>query len=155
MKGSFEKDVQEFIAKKALFEIGCDAAEEIGLWQTAERGEMKLYCENLVVSAVLRVIASDGRISADEIAFIREILELDYSKTEIEEIYSEIDFREEIGRFAQMLKEDLREIGTIRPSLAEYFGDILLLACRIITRLDGVSAEELRMTDVIRGALGT
>lgn len=54
---------EEFNTKYERFLIGCDALEDLNLWDKEEHGEMDVFYQNDLVSVILRLIAADGEVN--------------------------------------------------------------------------------------------
>ena len=65
---NLENYTQSFRMKYESFLTGCDAMEELGLWDKENLGEMEGYYVNDMVSVIIRLIATDGRITEKEVA---------------------------------------------------------------------------------------
>ena len=51
------------------FLIGCDAQEEMDGWDTETDGEMEGYYSNILVSVVMKLMASDGVFTEKEVEY--------------------------------------------------------------------------------------
>ena len=55
--------IDSFKMKHEAFLVGCDAIEEMGLWNKEAYGEMDVFYSNDLVIVIIRLIATDGKIS--------------------------------------------------------------------------------------------
>ena len=74
-----DKLTEDFRYKYDRFFIGCDAAEEEGLWDKEENGEMDGFYQNDLVSVIIRLIAADGVISDKETEYLNKTFGFDYT----------------------------------------------------------------------------
>ena len=63
---------EEFKTKYERFLIGCDALEDLNLWDKEEHGEMDVFYQNDLVSVILRLIVADGEISEKEAVYLNK-----------------------------------------------------------------------------------
>ena len=133
---------EEFNIKHEQFIIGCDAIEEEGLWNKEEYGEMEAFYSADMTCIIIRLIASDGRISEKEVDYLNKNFGFDYDLATLTEVFESMSeslgssFDEAFVRGAELLK-------TVNEKLALAYRELLALACDIIIASDGVvtSAE--------------
>ena len=141
-----------FVIRKELFFVACDSAEEKGRWDRERWGEMRVFFENDLVSTVLRVMASDERFSVSESGFLEDIFEIRYTAEELMELYQSLNFEEGMEQFIQKLRADIEMLKDIGDGLDTFFRELIVLICRIIGALDGISQQERELTTQIRKA---
>lgn len=132
----------EFKAKYERFIIGCDAIEEMGLWDKEKNGEMDVFYENDLVSVVIRLIASDGNIAEKEAEYLNKAFGFEYTAEELTEVYKSCG--DDIGRsFDEQFENGVTYMRSINGKLADAYKELLGLICDIIIESDGetVSAE--------------
>ncbi len=150
-----DKLTEEFRSKYETFQIGCDSLEEVGSWNKDELGEMDVFYENDLVSVILRLIASDGKISANEVEYLNENFGFDYSAAELKEVYKRSG--DEIERsFDENFANGISYMRSISPNLADAYKELLGLICDIIAESDGVvSDEETRIIRQLKAKLSS
>lgn len=120
---------------------GCDAIEEIDQWDKEEYGEMEAYYTGDLMSVVTYLTAVDGAFREEEAENINQLLGLDYSADELQEIYNEC--KANINEIAQFgVEEGLELLKSINIKLAEHYKELLVLACEIIAKSDCFVATE-------------
>lgn len=125
------------------FRIGCDAMEELGLWDKEALGEMEAYFEEELTSLLLGVIAADGSVSQREAAQLNALFGLSYPVERLKRLYA---------NGAEGLKTLLDEtpgsgIALLRARngrLADAYRTLLFLACDILIAADGTVSEDER-----------
>lgn len=152
MTEEMERLIASFVVRKELFFIGCESVDEQGLWDQETRGDMRLYFENALVSAILRIMASDERFSKSETGFLADTFEIRYTAEELMELYQSIDFEESAEQFVRKLAADAELLRGKAEGLEEAFRELVILVCRIIGQMDGITQEESALTDLIIGA---
>ena len=65
------------------FLIGCDAQEEMDGWDTETDGEMEGYYSNILVSVVMKLMASDGVFTEKEVEYFNKVFGFTYSVEEL------------------------------------------------------------------------
>jgi len=137
-----EKYAERFRIRYESFRTGCDSAEEMGLWDKENLGEMEVFYLNDITAVILRLIASDGIISGKEVDFVNRAFEFDYTLEELSGIYE--NCREQIGdSFEGLFEAGIRELNRINPRLVKAYRDLLAIVCAAVAESDGVvSAEE-------------
>ena len=73
-----DKLAQEFRFKNEKFFIGCDAMEELDLWDKEKNGEMEAFYQNDLISVILRLTAIDGMIAEKEVQFFNDVFGFNY-----------------------------------------------------------------------------
>ena len=120
---------------------GCDAIEETDHWDKEEYGEMEAYYTGDLMSVVTYLTAVDGVFREAEADNINKLLGLDYSADDLQEIYNECEAN--INEIAQTgVVEGLELLKSINIKLAEYYKELLVLACEIIANSDCFVATE-------------
>lgn len=131
---------ESFKAKYESFLIGCDSIEEIDLWDKDAYGEMDIFYTNDIVSVILRLIAADGDFSEQEAVYVKKFFGLQYSSSELKEIYDECgDAIEKL--FDEEIESGIAYLRKINGKLADAYKELLLIACDIIIESDGVIAK--------------
>lgn len=132
--------VESFRQQYEAFRTGCDALEEQGVWSTDLRGEMEAFFENELISVILRLITTDGVITAREVEYLNKTFCFDYSLETLRAVYE--NCKEELERaFNEQFENSITHMRTINPRLADAYKQLLGLACRIILASDGVVTE--------------
>ena len=155
MNNNIDKQISKLIVQKDLFMIACDSAEQRGLWNVEEHGEMKLFFDSIFVSTLLRLVASDTLFSDKEIKLIQNVFEIEYSRDEIVKLYDEIDYHENTARYIERLNNYYTKLCERDPVLGELFRSIESIICEIVIELDGVYAEEVELAKQICISLGS
>lgn len=120
---------------------GCDAIEEADQWDKEEYGEMEAYYTGDLMSVVTYLTAVDGVFGEAEANNINNLLGLDYSVDDLQEIYNECEAN--INEIAQTgVEEGLELLKSINIKLAEHYKELLVLACEIIANSDCFVANE-------------
>lgn len=132
---------EEFKTKYERFLIGCDALEDLNLWDKDEHGEMDVFYQNDLVSVILRLIAVDGKISRKEAEYLNKNFGFDYTASELADIYENCE--EEISHsFDEQLENGVTYMRSINEKLADMYEELLGLICDIIIESDDVIAPE-------------
>ena len=84
---SAKEYIDDFKANYEQFMLSCDAVEEEGKWPKDELGEMNAYFMNDFACVIIRLVAADGKIDEEELAFLNDALGFDYKAEELEELY--------------------------------------------------------------------
>ena len=128
------------------FLIGCDALEEEGLWDMDALGEMEACYQNDLVGVILRLIASDGEISARETEYLNKTFGFEYAPEELEALcQSCLDAFD--GAFDEQARAGYRLMQSKNEKLADAYRELLELVCDILKESDGVAPEELEELD--------
>lgn len=132
---------EEFKTKYERFLIGCDALEDLNLWDKEEHGEMDVFYENNLISVILRLIAIDGKISRKETEYLNKNFGFDYTASELADIYENCE--EEISHsFDEQFENGITYMRSINEKLADMYKELLVLICDIIIESDDVIAPE-------------
>jgi len=62
--------IDSYKTKHEAFLIGCDSIEELGLWDKENLGEMDVFYSNDLTSIIIRLIATDGKITQKEVDYL-------------------------------------------------------------------------------------
>lgn len=131
---------ESFKLKLEKFLLGCDAIEELGLWDKEQYGEMDVFYQNDLVSVIIRLIAADGVISGREVDYLNKNFGFSYSIAELRDVYQ--NCREEIGHsFDEAFENGITLMRSINEKLADAYKELLGLICDIIIESDGVVTE--------------
>ena len=131
---------ESFKLKLEKFLLGCDAIEELGLWDKEKNGEMDVFYQNDLVSIIIRLIAADGVISGREVDYLNKNFGFSYSIAELRDVYQ--NCREEIGHsFDETFENGITLMRSINEKLADAYKELLGLICDIIIESDGVVTE--------------
>ena len=136
--------------KHEAFIIGCDSVEELELWDKETFGEMDGFFSNDLISIIIRLIASDGIITQNEVDYLNKTFDMNYSLEELKCIYN--DCKENFGdTLDQNFENDIERLKKVNEKLAEAFKELVYLVCEIIIESDGViSATELNEVDKLK-----
>lgn len=139
--------IDNFKMTHESFIIGCDSIEEMGLWNKLEFGEMEAFYSNDLVSVIIRLIATDGKITDKEVAYLDEIFGFQYDTDELREVYN--CCQDDIGNsFDEAFENGITILRGINEKLANTYKRLLSLVCEIIIECDGVisasEAEEVK-----------
>ncbi len=136
--------------KHEAFIIGCDSVEELELWDKETFGEMDGFYSNDLISIIIRLIASDGIITQNEVDYLNKTFDMNYSLEELKCIYN--DCKENFGdTLDQNFENDIERLKKVNEKLAEAFKELVYLVCEIIIESDGViSATELNEVDKLK-----
>ena len=69
------------------FVNSCDAAEEAGLWNLEEYGEMEGYYFNILMGIILHTISADGNVAEAEVEYLNTTFGFDYTVDSLLEVY--------------------------------------------------------------------
>lgn len=131
---------ESFKLKLEKFLLGCDAIEELELWDKEQYGEMDVFYQNDLVSIIIRLIVTDGVISGREVDYLNKNFGFSYSIAELRDVYQ--NCREEIGRsFDEAFVNGITLMRSINEKLADAYKELLGLICDIIIESDGVVTE--------------
>ncbi len=128
---------QEFRFKYEKFFIGCDAMEELGLWDKEKNGEMESFYQNDLVSVILRLSAIDGNISEKEVRFFNDVFGFRYSLEELKDVYE--SSREDIEELSdEEFRNGITLMRSVSVKLADAYRELLCLVCDIIIESDEI-----------------
>ncbi len=128
---------QEFKFKHEQFIIGCDAVEETGAWDKISYGEMDAFYSNDMACIIIRLIASDGRVTEKEVKYLNNNFGFDYDLQTLVQVYE--TSAEAIGdSFDNLFKSGIEILRAANEKLANAYRELLALACDIIIASDGV-----------------
>lgn len=144
---------ESFKLKFEKFIIGCDALEEMSLWDKEKNGEMEAFYSADMVSVIMRLTAVDGNIAADEVKYINEVFGFSYTAEELHTIYA--DCKDAIETvFTDGLENGYTYMKRLNEKLADAYKELILLICDIVIESDGViAAAEVQMAEKLK-ALG-
>lgn len=132
-----KKYSEGFKLKFEKFLTGCDAIEEMGLWNLDENGEMDVFYSADLTSIIIRLIAADGNVSQREVDYLNDIFGFDYTVEELGLIYRDCgDAIENI--FNQGAKNGLNLMRSINEKLAAAYRELIATVCDIVIKSDGV-----------------
>ncbi|MBE6960796.1 MAG: hypothetical protein E7448_08790 [Ruminococcaceae bacterium] len=139
---------ESFKLKYASFLTGCDAIEDQDLWDKEALGEMEAFYANDLTGVIIRLIASDGKITQSEVAYLNEAFGFDYTVEELTELYDTC--KEDIDRsFDENFENGITYMRKINPKLADAYKELLFLVCEIIIDSDGIIAVP-EISEVVR-----
>ena len=143
-----EMYIDSFKMKHESFLIGCDSIEEMGLWDKEAHGEMDAFYSNDLTGVIIRLIATDGKITQKEVDFLNETFDFDYTLDELTDVYNSC--KDEIGHaFDENFENGITYMRKINSKLADAYKELLSLICEIIIESDGVISE-LEVAEVKR-----
>lgn len=132
--------IDSFKMKHESFLIGCDSIEEMGLWDKEALGEMDVFYSNDLTSVIIRLIATDGKITQKEVNFLNETFDFEYTLDELIDVYNSC--KDDIGHaFDENFENGITYMRKINAKLADAYKELLSLICEIIIESDGVIAE--------------
>ena len=132
--------IDSFKMKHESFLIGCDSIEEMGLWDKEALGEMDVFYSNDLTSVIIRLIATDGKITQKEVDFLNETFDFEYTLDELIDVYNSC--KDDIGHaFDENFENGITYMRKINAKLADAYKELLSLICEIIIESDGVIAE--------------
>ena len=135
-----EMYIDSFKMKHESFLIGCDSIEEMGLWDKEALGEMDVFYSNDLTSVIIRLIATDGKITQKEVDFLNETFDFEYTLDELIDVYNSC--KDDIGHaFDENFENGITHMRKINAKLADVYKELLSLICEIIIESDGVIAE--------------
>ena len=135
-----EMYIDSFKMKHESFLIGCDSIEEMGLWDKDTLGEMDVFYTNDLTSVIIRLIATDGKITQKEVDFLNETFDFEYTLDELIDVYNSC--KDDIGHaFDENFENGITYMRKINAKLADAYKELLSLICEIIIESDGVIAE--------------
>lgn len=131
------------------FLIGCDAQEEMDGWDTETDGEMEGYYSNILVSVVMKLMASDGVFTEKEVEYFNKVFGFTYSVEELDFVYENCaDAIEE--DFCKEIEEAVDKLENVNEELANAFKELLGLIGNIISASDGVAdTAEIRLMKMV------
>lgn len=136
-----EMYIDSFKIKYESFLTGCDSIEEMELWDKEALGEMDAFYANDLTSVIIRLIASDGKITHKEVEYLNKTFGFDYSLQELKYVYeSSKDSLEH--SFDENFENGISYMRKINAKLADAYKELLCLICEIIINSDGVIAQE-------------
>ncbi len=137
---NIEMYIDSFKMKHESFLIGCDSIEEMGLWDKEALGEMDVFYSNDLTSVIIRLIATDGKITQKEVDFLNETFDFEYTLDELIDVYNSC--KDDIGHaFDENFENGITYMRKINAKLADAYKELLALICEIIIESDGVIAE--------------
>lgn len=128
---------EEFKIKHEQFIIGCDSAEEMGLWDKESYGEMDAFYSSDMACIIIRLIASDGRVTEKEVEYLNTNFGFDYDLESLVEVY-ETSGDAIGGSFNEFFESGVNLLRTVNEKLANAYRELLALACDIIIASDGI-----------------
>lgn len=144
MNNDLKKLTESFRTKYESFITGCDSVEFDTVWDKAENGEMDVFFENELLSVILSLIISDGKISDAEVRYLNDSFGFSYTVDELKEVYENLG--EEIENyFEENFKSGYAMLRGINDKLADAYKELFSMICEIIACSDGVSEEEKAM----------
>lgn len=145
----------DFKFKLDKFMIGCDALEELNVWDKNAYGEMDAYYQNDMICIILRLIAADGEIEDPEVEYLNKNFGFTYTTEELREVYR--NCHDTFDRsFDEQARAGFTLMRSINEKLATAYKELVVLICDIICESDGVveaeEAAEIRRvkTEILR-----
>ena len=121
--------VDAFRLKWEKFGIGCEAAEEDGLWDAEANGPMLIYYENTLLNWMIRMTSLDGSLTAGELDYLNRLFGSSYTEDDLQKDIPQV----EGGSFyVRELMQKLEKLEGINVQLADAFKDALDMACSIV-----------------------
>lgn len=141
---------EEFRYKYESFITGCDALEEMKLWNKEENGEMDAFYTGDLTSIIIRLISADGDITEREVNYLNDMFGFVYTEAELEEIYGQCG--EEIDKlFDEGVKNGYDIMRGLNRELAEAYKELIMIVCDTVIASDGVIDNiEFALTERIR-----
>lgn len=133
--------IDDFKANYDQFMMSCDAIEEEGKWPLDEMGEMNAYFMNDFACVIIKLVAADGKIDEEELAFLNDALGFEYKAEELEELYKNDGDRID-AYFETELDDSLAVIRGINEKMAESYKNLLVLVGNIVIQSDNNVTEE-------------
>ena len=134
---------ESFKTKYESFITGCDSVELNGVWNKDAYGEMDVFYENELLSVILSLIISDGRISDEEIRYLNDNFGFSFTAEELVNVYRNCG--DEIGSyFESNFRGGYEMLKGFNPRLADAYKELFGLICRIIAESDGVVGDAER-----------
>ena len=130
--------VESFKTKFESFLIGCDAVEELNLWDKSKHGEMDSFYTNDLIGIVLRFISIDGRVSQSEVDFFNDTLGFHTTIDEITNIYETCKDALVDASFDESFENGISLMRKINSQLADAYKEILIEMLHVIMGLDGI-----------------
>ena len=118
--------IDDFKANYDQFMMSCDAIEEEGKWPLDELGEMNAYFMNDFACVIIKLVAADGKIDEEELAFLNDALGFEYKAEELEELYKNDGDRID-AYFETELDDSLAVIRGINEKMAESYKNLLVM----------------------------
>lgn len=145
-----QRYAESFKLKFEKFIIGCDALEEMALWDKEKNGEMEAFYSADMVSVIMRLTAVDGKIADEEVKYINEVFGFAYTVTELKTIYA--DCKDAIETvFTDGLENGYTHMKRINEKLADAYKELILLICDIVIASDGIiAAAEVQMAKTLK-----
>jgi len=138
--GNMNNIIDSFKMKYESFLIGCDAIEEMDLWDKETLGEMDAFYSNDLTSIIIRLIAVDGKITSKEVEYLNETFGFEYTIEELIDVYDSC--KDDIGQaFDENFENGITYMRKINAKLADAYKELLSLICEIIIESDGVISE--------------
>lgn len=119
---------------------GCDALEEMGLWDKEALGEMEAFYANDLTGVIIRLIAADGTITHREVEYLNQTFGLDYTLDSLREVYHSCQGDIEHA-FDENFENGITHMRKMNPELADAYKELLCLICDIIINSDGIITE--------------
>lgn len=132
---------ESFKATYEKFIIGCDSQEEIKGWDICADGEMEGYYSNILITVVMKLIASDSVFSDKEVEYFNKVFGFEYSVDELKTVYENCeDVIEE--NFSSEIVDALEKLEGVNEKLASAYKELLGLVGCIISASDGIAHEK-------------
>lgn len=132
--------IDSFKTKHESFLVGCDSIEEMGLWDKETLGEMDVFYSNDLTSVIIRLIASDGKITPKEVDYLNKTFGFEYTLEELTDVYNYC--KDDIGHsFDESFENGITYMRKINGKLADAYKELLSLVCDIIIESDGIISE--------------
>ena len=132
--------VETFKFNHEAFINGCDSLEELGLWDKDALGEMDAFYSNDLTSVIIRLIATDGRVTQREVDYLNATFGFEYTLDGLTEVYESC--KDDIGRsFDENFENGITYMRKINSNLADAYKGLLALICDIIIESDGIVAR--------------
>lgn len=140
---------KEFSFEWEKFINGFDAIEEMNLWDKDTYGEMESFCENILISVLMRFISVDGVVKPLEVEKLNSIFDFNFDISEVSDICENMS--EELEGYIDNPEDMFTIIANANSKIAEKFKDLLLEACETIINSDDFvdTSETMELNDFI------
>ena len=141
MMADLKQMTQSFQYKWDKFLIGCSAVQEEGKWDAERNGDMETFYSNDLISMILRLIAADGKITAQETEYLNDAFGFDYDTDELKDVWENCG--DLLGDdFEERFRTGVARLEFTDEALAAQYRELLAQIAEIIVESDGVTAPE-------------
>jgi uncharacterized tellurite resistance protein B-like protein len=145
--------LEAYSARLDSFLARCHELEASNVWDVDEHGFMSAYFESDLFSVALQLMSADGTFESAEAEVLNAMFSTSYTSRDLRKMY--VSLKPVVDDYCDADAQDaLHVLEGIDGSLASEYRRLILGACDVISRADGVAeGTETRLIRRLRATL--